>query len=372
MKVLYVISSLAKCGPVNVLYDIVQPLAKENVVVVATLRAEGENSRAADFAELGVNVVRLTDSRSDYLRNGKKRLSLLLKSFQPEVVHTHGYRADVLCSGLDVPVVTTVHNNIYEDFRDTYGPMVGRFMERSQVRALRSIPYIVACSQSNADYLMRGYGLQARAIRNGVDQERFSQPSGQTKNRLRATLGMDSGHYILVSTGGCSERKRTLETIASFNRVLAGRGFELFILGGGPLLDKCREIAGEGVHVLGPQPNVVDYLRASDLFVSLSASEGMPLAVLEAISCGLPVLLSDIGPHKEIAMAIWQPGSCQIVEPAAAEIDRALTDLRENPGQGRRGTDEILQFSSSAMAADYLSLYREIAGRRSRKDKTAV
>ncbi len=360
MRILYVISSLAKCGPVNVLFDIVHPLARDNDIVIATLRAEEENSRASEFVEVGAKVVCLTKTRLDYVLRGRKRFRRLVNAFHPDVVHSHGYRSDALCSRLKVPVVTTVHNNIYEDFRDTYGPIVGRFMEKSQVMALKSIRYVVACSQSNADYLLSEYRLKALAIRNGVDQERFASVTPRIKSRLRSNLNVNANAYILISTGGCSERKRTLELISAFNRVLAKDYFELYILGGGPQLDECRRIAGERVHVLGAQPNVVEYLRASDLFVSMSSSEGMPLAVLEAVSCGLPLMLSDIGPHKEIAAAIGESGSCEIVGLSAHELETALARLLEDSNV-RRGTGEIVQFSSANMAAEYLGLYRDIA-----------
>jgi glycosyltransferase involved in cell wall biosynthesis len=76
----------------------------------------------------------------------------------------------------------------------------------------------------------------------------------------------------------------------------------LVFLGDGELGSSVREKAAEYKNLLckGRVYNVLDYLRAADFFVSASQAEGLPNTVLEALACGLPVLLSDIEPHKEI------------------------------------------------------------------------
>lgn len=360
MRVLFVIPSLARCGPVNVLLDIVRPLADEHEVVIATLKSEGGNSRAKDFAAAGARVVCLTATRRDFILHGRRRLNHLIAEIRPDVVHSHGYWPDLLSGRLKLPTVSTVHNNIYEDFRHTYGAALGRVMEKSQVKALGRMGVIIACSQTNSEHLAEHYRISARTIRNGVNQGAYTKLDPVRRLRLREKLNFGSDSLIVVATGGCSRRKHTLDLILGFQEALAPPGFELYILGDGPQLDECRQLAGSGVHVVGAKSNVVEYLQASDLFVSLSESEGMPLAVLEALSCGLPVLLSDIGPHREIAEAVGDSGYCELVGPTAQDLKCALAGLLRDM-DGIWGIGETGQFSSDVMAREYLSVYRELA-----------
>lgn len=302
MRIAYVISTLDRCGPVNVLYDIVEPLAADNEIAVFTLAAEPATSRIADFEALGIAVSCVTKTRIDSLLNGRRKLSRALRSFGAEVVHAHGYRAYLLCADLDLPTVATVHNCLYDDFLPEYGARQAKWMTRSELRALMRFDLVLACSASNAACLKERYGLAAGSIRNGVSQRVYHPVTSDEKQELRASLGIpENVKGIFISTGGCTQRKRTLDLIAWFNRAFGDDPSSmLLIFGEGPLLDRCRELAGANVRLMGFCSNVVPWLQVSDCFVSFSASEGMPLAVLEAISCGCFALLSDIAPHREI------------------------------------------------------------------------
>src|SRR5690625_7535896 len=83
------------------------------------------------------------------------------------------------------------------------------------------------------------------------------------------------------------------------------------MLGGGELQSACKALAGQTNNILikGAVQNVAQYLQASDYFVSCSKAEGLPMAVIEALACGLPCLLSDISPHAEIFKLSDSPGS---------------------------------------------------------------
>lgn len=354
MRVAYVISTLKRCGPVNVLFDIVNNLDVSCEAVVFTLAPEPDGSRAEDFERIGVPVERVFDSRAQSMRGGGRALGRAVARFAPDVVHVHGFRATLLCRDLPYARIATVHNCIFEDYLTTYGRFRATWMARTEVSALKRFDAVVACSESNADYLRREYGLEVVAIRNGVDQAKYLPLAAAPREELRDRLGISPDTLALVATGGCSERKRTLSLVEAFSSALkeTGADAELHVFGEGPEYSKCKSLGLPRVHFHGFVADVVPWLQACDLFVSASASEGMPLAVLEAISCGLPALLSDIPPHREIE-SIMGEQRCVAIGGASAifKIMGSRNSLKiMRPGNTRN-------LSSRAMGKKYQDLY---------------
>lgn len=334
MRIAFVVSTLARTGPVNVLFDQVSNLRGEHELAIFTLSPEPIDSRFQDFEQLGVEVTCVFQNRVSSFLLGRFVLRRTLTQFSPDIVNLHGYRAYLLCRSLDEPTVATVHNRIDEDFRSTYGFLRGFLMAMTEVGALRKMDCVVSCSASNAEFLKERHQLSSVAIRNGVDQSVYKPPAVLRKLELRSNLGYSSACVTFVSTGGCSELKRTLDLIAEFKKICAENPVELHILGGGPLLEACKTSAASTgrISIHGPLEDPIPYLQAADCFVSLSSSEGMPLAVLEALSCGIPALLSDIPSHQEIHQLASEDGSVRLFGESPRELrDGVSSVLAERP-----------------------------------------
>ena len=244
MRIAYVISTLDQCGPVNVLYGIAANLCDANEIVVFTLAPEPKGSRAGDFEELGIAVKCVVGGRAQSFLFGRRVLLRALEEFGPDVVHSHGFRATVLCCDLPYPKIVTVHNCIYEDYLTTYGRAKATWMTRLEVAALRRFDEVVACSKSNADYLHTEYGLTASVVRNGVDQTKFFPLTAKPRKELRKRLGISDDALALVATGGCSERKRTLPLAEAFSSALKETGADavLHVFGEGPDYVRCKSL----------------------------------------------------------------------------------------------------------------------------------
>ena len=197
VRIAYVISTLDRCGPVNVLHDIARRLAPDHELAVFTLAAEPAGSRAADFEALGVPVRRAVSGRLASALVGASRLARALARFEPDVVHAHGFRAYRLCRSLPRPTVATVHNELYDDFATAYGRLPALWMTRSEVRALRRFDLVVACSRSGARVLAEKYALACECIRNGIDQDLYAPASEDRRARLRAELAGPYTHLTL-------------------------------------------------------------------------------------------------------------------------------------------------------------------------------
>lgn len=365
MRVAYVISTLDRCGPVNVLFDIVSNLGDSFEASVFTLAKEPATSRAEDFERIGCKVVRACGTRVESMVAGSHLLARRLRAFAPDVVHAHGFRAYLACEGLSLPTVATVHNCIYEDFATSYGERRAQWMTRKELTALRGFDAVVACSESNAAYLRREYGLSCSSVRNGVDQRRFLPLAASRRDDLRKRLGIEPEALAVVATGGCSDRKGTLPLVSGFASTRARAPFrssmpkpELHVLGEGPLYAECRALGLEGVAFHGFESDVVPWLQAADLFVSASRSEGMPLAVLEALSCGCPALLSDIAPHREVAGAVEGQGCVKLFDgtdgsSCAEGLAGTLASMPKKPGN-------VSFFGAEEMAEKYRVIYKQL------------
>jgi glycosyltransferase involved in cell wall biosynthesis len=252
----------------------------------------------------------------------------------------------------------------------TYGKFVGAQMVRSHARAMRRLEGCVGVSKAVCENLKLSFGLlNVEMVQNGVDTQAYSPANVADKKSLRKKLGLPKEGLLWITSGHLSERKDPLFLInmwkACFGKELATH---LIFVGSGPLEKESKEsVKGiNNIHIVGRVSNVDEYLRASDYFVSASKAEGLPNAALEAMACGLPVLLSDIDPHHEI----WElsPGSGELFELGCHESFSAkLADFQESERAAKVHAALSLVndvFSAETMSRKYQHLYLDLlAGR---------
>ena len=173
--------------------------------------------------------------------------------------------------------------------------------------ALRSADAVLPVSRSLAA-LAALLGVDADhvcVVENGIDTAVF-RPGDRSDARAR--LGLPADSSLLVGVGHFLPAKGYAEAIEAL-AVLAATwpSLCLVLIGAGPEGDALRALAesrGVADRVLWPgvqqHQRVADYLRAADVFVHPSHSEGRPNAVLEAQACGIPVVATDVGGTSEI------------------------------------------------------------------------
>ncbi len=166
---------------------------------------------------------------------------------------------------------------------------------------------------------------------------------------------------------------KALDTLLrAFAVVAADRpAARLLIVGDGPEGPRLRALAAtlgieDRVRLPGFVADASRLLPALDLYVSASRKEGLPLALLEAMACGLPVAATRVPGHVDV---VEQGVTGLLVAPADhRDLGRAMGDLMVEPARrsamgqaGRRRVEHC--FSASRMAAETADLYRSVAGR---------
>lgn len=368
-RILYVVSTLERSGPTNQLYNLIKYMDRGRFDVhLITLSPEPGDSRWDDYTQLGVPCSSFNLSRFSSLFWGKRCLSQAVEQIGTDLLHTQGIRSDVFSSGIewDIPKISTVHNFPQLDYPMKRGEVLGRIMAFCHMRSLRGLDMCVGVSEAVAKNLRQKYDLMnVTAIKNGVDTDQFCPVMGGDKKRLRKKLDLPLGADIFVSTGHLSERKDPLYLIERWKKTLySDQTKHLIFLGDGPLYEKCKKRVNglDTVHLRGRVENVVDYLQASDYFVSCSKAEGLPNSVMEALSCGLPVIMSDIPPHREIWKLapemgfLFERGDRKNFEQCLDQLLR--TDYMSMSGEALNVARRSL--SAERMAKEYEAVYCDL------------
>jgi glycosyltransferase involved in cell wall biosynthesis len=286
----------------------------------------------------------------------------------PEVLHSHGYKTDVLLAALRPlarrpplpPLVATNHNW-------TGATRALRVYERLDALALRAFSRVAAVSRaSRAEMLARGLRPErVVVVPNGIPLP----AAAPDRDRARAALARlvpDLGPEPLVGyLGRLSAEKGVRELVSALASPLLG-AVRAVLVGDGPLRAEVEAaIAARGLgartHLLGWRDDAALLLPAFDVLVLPSWREGVPLAALEAFAAGVPVVASRVGGMPDVV----RDGETGILAPPRdpAALAAALGSLLGDPGRRRAlaaaaARDLAERFSAPAMARAYLDLYR--------------
>jgi len=171
---------------------------------------------------------------------------------------------------------------------------------------------------------------------------------------------------ILLFVGRLSSEKNIEIIIRAFKLVEAQQDVVLLICGEGELKPQIENLIHEEnltgrVILLGYVNNVWELMKRADLFISLSKYEGVPNAVLEAIACHCPLILSDIPSHRDF---LNDEKALFVDQGRVSDIASAILTCLEDPKRARQRAQkaraDISSFSGAIIAEQYQSIYSRI------------
>jgi len=246
---------------------------------------------------------------------------------------------DAVASGwlarrLGIPYVVKVHGS-------DLNVMAEGALRRPQIgAALRRAGAVVAVSQALAGkaVALGADPTRVHTIYNGVDAQRFSPGS---REAARQRLGLGAEQPLLLYVGNLKSTKGCLDLLEAFPAVLAQRPqAALVYAGAGACRDELLARAAalgcaERVGLVGavPHAQLGDWFRAADLLCLPSHNEGVPNVVLEAMSCGIPVVASRVGGIPEV-LPEFAGMLVPVRDPAA--LSAALLEATGRAWQGER------------------------------------
>jgi glycosyltransferase involved in cell wall biosynthesis len=200
----------------------------------------------------------------------------------------------------------------------------------------------ICVSNALRDSLVKDFGFptkKVKTIHNGVSVSEFV-PSESRGSEVREKLGLGKDEFVLVCVARLSEQKGIDILLQAMARVLReGVHCKCIIVGDGPLKRQLLEQAwaiGLSGHVFfeGFHEDVRPYLQAGSAFILTSHREGLPLSILEAMACGLPTVVTNVGGNAE---AVTHQVHGLVVPPRSVDaVADAISYLASHPDECAR------------------------------------
>lgn len=375
LRVLHVITGLNTGGAEMMLVRLLGALDHTRFRhAVVSLRDKG--TLGAEIERIGVPVHALGMPAGLPAPAGLRHLVALWRAFRPDIVQGWLYHANLAAllaaplAGGQVPVVWGIHHSLHALHR-----------ERRQTRMViqlgawfsrRAAGAVFVSERSQSEHRRCGYRLRREmVIPNGFDTTAF-RPAPEAGRMLRAELGVRDDVPLI----GMAARYHPMKNHAGFLRAAAIAATQTsaeFVLAGTDVaptnLALTRAVAAAGlggrVHLLGPRRDMPHLLAGFDLLTTASThGEAFPLIVGEAMACGTPCVVTDLGDCAELV------GDSGIVVPpgddrALAEAWCALlgADAHARQQRGGMARERILaRYSLPSVAHRYQALYDALAG----------
>lgn len=200
----------------------------------------------------------------------------------------------------------------------------------------------------------------------GLDLTKYGEADPGTKKQIREGLGLKQNDIYAISVAQLIERKNHRVLIEAVGKLKESR-FHLFICGDGrqeaELKAKVNELGLENqVHFLGFRKDIYQLCSAADMFLFASLQEGLPVAIMEAMACGLPIVASEIRGNIDL-IDIDKGG--YLVNPM--DVDgyvMAIQKMMENPQKLKEMKEynrkKVQQYGRDAVVEQMAGLYYEM------------
>lgn len=341
MKIAMATTQFAETGGVeNVVESITEQLSEDHEIHLVTReRAQNTEDLPETFEE--VHVLPDTESYLSYLKTARKFFRSNREEF--DVLHFHNWSTILPVIGLDIPSVLTTHGTTFDVQASEKKYLKAGFYWLIEEIAFNMPDNLTSVTESHLEPFK--VFKPVSIIRNGVDTEKYCPGPAEEKS--------DKFEILIVGKHiPAKNHSLLIEAAAEIEDV------KLLIPSEGPLTDQLKKQAQEleiDAEFLGrvSEGELINLYRRADLFCLPSENEGLPLSMLEAMSCGTPVLVSDNGDNKQI---INESGAGRVIESELQEELKSIlkSSLAEKTARAEKHAEERLSWEKIAAKYEYI------------------
>lgn len=349
-----------------------------------TVLAARDGDLLEDAADAGFDVVRLLHMRPEIAPRqdlaALREVAAHLGVGGYHVVHTHSAKAGLIgrvaARWHGTPaVVHTFHGFPFHSYQSRARRRTYITIERALGRITDRFLAVGASVAAEAVRLGIAPAERIRAIGSAINHVPPATPASRSEARNK--IGIPGGASVVGTVGRLDFQKAPGDVVAAFARMRSDVHFVW--IGSGPLQEEVkRKVAaagfGERFHLLGERRDVAELLPALDVFAMASLYEGLPCSIVEAISCGIPVVATAVNAVPEVVV----PGRTGLLVPPAKpeQLARAIQHLLEHPDVGGRlaaaARDNLGdRFQVEVLGRDLTETYMSALDQRAHMTRTA-
>ncbi len=336
MKVLQVIDSLRIGGAQKLMLTFAEQARAHQIELTVVSLSEFSQGMtlAEDLRVLGAEV--LVFPASNLFTFARLRdFTRFLKERKFSVIHTHLTYANII-AGLagkitKTPLVSTLHSTAVDRRHAHF------LRDKIELMILRSINKVLGVGKRVADIYEPILRREISVLPNAVDEN--NNLNTQESETLRAQIGLASSQPTLISVGRLSPDKDVSALLEAFSFIRGkAQDAALLIVGDGELRPELEEKTTslgleKGVFWLGMRNDVPKLLALSDIYISASRREGLPLSLLEAMMAALPMVVTDVG---EVSALVGDDAGILLPHSEPAQLADAALRVLEMPGYGKK------------------------------------
>ena len=372
-RVVHIITGLDTGGAEMMLYKLLQALSKEEVEsAVISLMSPGPIAEKIDSLGIKVHSLELKQGGLPGFRELYK-LMALVRDFKPTVIQGwmyHGNLAALIASFIMLRKMRLIWNIRQTIYSLPNEKKVTRWLIKLGALLSRVPDQIIYNSYVSVEqHEQLGFHQRHRVVVfNGFDVQQF-RPDDEAKQSVREELALPNGAVLIGKISRFHPMKDHATLLQAASLVLKQKHDAYFLFAGREMTTENMELAslidsmglGRHVFLMGERTDVPRLMAALDVSVSSSAwGEGFPNAVGEAMACGVPCVVTDVGDSARVVADWGRVISAKNPEAMASSIIALLTlgdgDKEHLATMARERVRK--NFSLDAIAQNYLELYR--------------